>query len=306
MPIPTDNLHAFHKWTLNHSRERTAKAYIIQLKKLDFNISLVDMDEDELMNVINHALKSRGSNMMLCAIRNYMRFLYEIGENVPIDRNNEILKKMNSVKGNIYLPKGVEKGTTLTHDDIRSMYLSPQKLINMIKMSSEEYKLQILVVYDLGCRIGEFIDNVGGNYESKYMPLGALRIPGDISKSGKTRTPRFMIPDSKMMVDRWISDREIAPSDLIFPHNYNKVYRYYRNFLEKTLGIPVRPHWLRHTRITHLASNMESLDLANRVGHKNLNQTEAYIRYSKNEEVMSLEQYILENDLNLSEILGLD
>ncbi|MBU0959396.1 MAG: site-specific integrase [Nanoarchaeota archaeon] len=306
MPIPKERLEAFRKWILKHRRERTAKAYITQLKKFDFDISLLNTPTKEILDSVNHTLKEEGSNAMLSAVKKYVIFLYEQGENIPKDRNTEILEKMRHVKKNFYLLVGEEKDTKLEHEDIKSMYLSPKTIIDMLKISPKEYQLLILIVYDLGCRVGEFLENWVANYKREYKKYGALEIPGKISKSKKTRVPRFLIPESRTLLDKWIFDKKLKPKDAIFPYNYDKTYRYFRYSLSPKIGIQVRPHWLRHTRITHLAPEMEGLLLGKRSGHMDLNQTSAYIDYAKEEEVISLEQYIKENDINLSEILGLN
>lgn len=295
----------FAEWCLTECkiRQNTVKTYKNILGQVSEDVDL-SMDEISITGVLNIYIARKG-RIAIYAFKKFIEFLYEKYEGEP-DKREMMRRKKNNIIANLELPESRkrEKSTALTKEDIEEVYVPPITLVELLKHCDLEMKVIVLLLYDTGCRVNEVLTNLPSNFKEN-----GIEIPHFLSKSKKSRFVEFLIPETKMLLEKW---KKLNKSDKkLFKLSYINFW-YKLKKIGKEIGFKVKhyskigylseisPHDLRHTRATDLASDGWELGkLQRRLGHSDPKITNTYISYVRESKVMSLEKFIRENNINL-------
>ena len=147
----------------------------------------------------------------------------------------------------------------------------------------EMYRIIFLMLFWLGCRVGELlaltesdIDSEGGtvSISKTYFRRNKtdyITAPKTESSNRKITIPQFLQDEIKQFLDR---QYELMPEERIFPITDRAIQKKMKQKTEQAKLKPIRVHDLRHSHIALLIEKgMQPLVIAQRVGHDSVNTT---------------------------------
>ena len=147
----------------------------------------------------------------------------------------------------------------------------------------EMYRIIFLMLFWLGCRVGELlaltesdIDLKGGtvSISKTYFRRNKtdyITAPKTESSNRKITIPQFLQDEIKQFLDR---QYELMPEERIFPITDRAIQKKMKQKTEQAKLKPIRVHDLRHSHIALLIEKgMQPLVIAQRVGHDSVNTT---------------------------------
>ena len=225
------NLHRLAEFLKNKKFEEVNKDVIISY--IDYLMKFINKKTDkELKKITIEVAKSR--------IKSFFRWLY----------NGECPSFLKDMKVNL-------KPITVTPDQI----LTEEEIKKLIQVADNARdKAVVAVLYESGCRISEFLNIRLKNI--KFDDYGAI-----INVSGKTGERSIRLVNSVPYLKEWLRyhpDKKEENGVWVSMHDKNVSKLNYIGvwFILKELAIKagltknVRPHIIRHSRITHTASKL--------------------------------------------------
>jgi integrase len=321
---------SFENWLFNENQRRynTTKNYKSQITNIP-PITLF-MEENELIGLLNQALRLSPMEATLAALRKYLEFLYETFDysDDPILMEKHRRLKLNT-KSYLELPHSIRQNRkSMT---IKEMYVAPEVTYQLLKKMVDDgdffMYLSTLVFYDSGARPIEFFGNIWGNID---VVKGVMYVPETIAKTHVSRRSiTLLIPETVVALKKWAEDNQLTADDPIFGGfvldkrerkedlDFSKEETFYK-FIETLKGkynyrlkkyckqIGFMPsaspseYWWRHTRITQLIKQKDMTFMLERFGHTDSKMMmRHYLEAGKDMETTTLEDYVTRNNLQI-------
>lgn len=226
---------------------------------------------------------------------NYITFLFSQAKSVIKDpiKYEEIREKKNDILANLELStkKRDEERLDLEKFNVRNPVI--QKAMTEIE---HPYPLILFSLYDGSLRINEFLSNDWTNINEEN-----IFIHHTLSKTHRDRTVGWLCPLTGKYLLKW--QKEVGGQDGQTVTETTGITEWQCWWRFKKFGFT--PHYLRHTRLTHLAPTWEIGNLQRRAGHSSTQMTQRYIAWvkMKGEKIIPFEEYCKEKGIDLEELL---
>lgn len=197
------------------------------------------------------SLNAKTISKKLSAIRSFVKFMQDRGENI-------------SLKGDAPIKVAKTLPKPISHDHIKEA----------LQLADREEELIIIMLYTLGLRISELssllLENIdkewitvwGKGNKQRQLPL--LKVTSDLIEHyrGENRLRKFLFEKN---------GAKLSENSL----------RYKLTTLFKKIGLHVTPHMLRHSYATHLLNNNARIaDVSELLGHSSMATTQIYTKLS--------------------------
>ncbi len=147
----------------------------------------------------------------------------------------------------------------------------------------EMYRIIFLILFWLGCRVGELLALTAGDIDLEKGEVNISKTyfrrnktdyitsPKTESSNRKITIPKFLQEELKVFLSR---QYDLQPEDRIFPITDRAIQKKMKQKTEQANLKPIRVHDLRHSHIALLIEKgMQPLVIAQRVGHDSVNTT---------------------------------
>ena len=231
--------------------------YAIYIKKL-----AIDLDKD-LDKVTPKEMEDYIYNLERNKIKSYQK-------EANYSEASKIDIKMILIKFYKYLSQVLDKpeliklidwiDTSFKREEIPA--LSREEIEKLAEACNPMYKSLILLLFDSGARIEEFLNITLGDLTKKddyYM----LRI-----RYSKTKPRTISIPMYTTILENWLKmhPKKNDPSARLFDLDYDAIRMEFRRKGNRIIGKRVNPHLLRHSSATYYANKLSHFQMCNRYG----------------------------------------
>lgn len=212
--------------------------------------------EDNILNLNPYrlhisSLNAKTISKKLSAIRSFVKFMQDRGENI-------------SLKGDAPIKVAKTLPKPISHDHIKEAIL----------IADMEEELVVVMLYTLGLRISELSSLVLENIKEEWITVWG---------KGNKQRQLPLLKITYELIENY--KRETSPRKFLFEKNGAKLsensLRYKLTSLFKKIGLHVTPHMLRHSYATHLLNNDARIaDVSELLGHSSMATTQIYTKLS--------------------------
>jgi len=288
MKVPLDK---FEEWLVNKNlKERTVENYIYYFNKFTSEV----FNQESVSKYLS--LKSNRNTVARSFLLNFQKFLLV---------NHEELKISMEVKSNI---ASVELPKLTGRSKVRIVNPIPHDQIFLLEknLEGERYKLQLMLSYFCGLRLGELfkitiISFDWDKWKKDISQMGECRVFGKGDKEGIAIVPS----DIMQRIAKYIHNNDwSSPNAYIFQdqdkeYNFRNLARIWQLRLSEAgvkagiskldgegkviRGTSVHPHRLRHSYGTHLllVVGIDLREVQELLRHSSIQSTEIYTHISK-------------------------
>lgn len=197
------------------------------------------------------SLNAKTISKKLSAIRSFVRFIQDKGENI-------LLKGDSPIKVAKTLPKPI------SYDHIKEA----------LDCADKQEELIVVMLYTLGLRISELSSLSLENIDKEWITVWG---------KGNKQRQLPLLKIAYELIENY--KRENSPRNFLFEKNGAKLsensLRYKLTLLFKKIGLHVTPHMLRHSYATHLLNKDARIaDVSELLGHSSMATTQIYTKLS--------------------------
>jgi len=237
---------------------------------------LLDKDGENLINQMNEILEQRNNIVIFSAFKNFAAYR-------GIPKDSELMRKLTRPEKSASALNSVRF--------LQSKILSRQELRRIYNETDDEIRMIFSFLYDTACRRNELLNIKFGditfvNKEKDFSNIYAkINVMGKGQKSrtvylGKTSYDLLM----KLRPEQNKEDRVFVFYDSKgeeLKKQDDKLYNLVKGTIRKILGRNMSVHSMRHTCLSHFASNgSDVLGISKYAGHANLQTSLIYIHTS--------------------------
>jgi len=257
---------------------------LAKLGRINKGLKLTDSRCLKYINVLRIPLEYFTNNTNDLTLKEVERFDEDLcndlirnkQNNKPLAQNTKVeIRKLFKIYLRWKLKDDVEKFTKLTewwdttYKKTTPDFLSEEEIIELIEAcKNKTEKFLILVLFDAGCRIGEFLNLRCEDViePMQDFPYYMLDFKEEYSKTFGRKIGLFWNKSEKIVKDYLEIIGPRKRNELLFEGDYDNIRKFIGRLGKRVLNRRVIPHLFRHSSATYYANKMNRQELCIRYG----------------------------------------